>query len=127
MKKPKNRKERIDFIIAKLGNDTGLLFLSSTDREVKKFIDENYNWLKEKEDYQPPISRYIRCNEEVIHHTECGCGYDRTIFSEEDWKDDIESFDEAYRFSKDKEFIRNGYRMLEDIEDEVNRKENGLI
>ncbi|WP_291566732.1 MULTISPECIES: hypothetical protein [unclassified Clostridium] len=118
MKKPKNRKERIDFIIAKLGNDMGLLFLSLTDREVKKFIDENYNWLKEKEDYQQPISRCIRCNEEVIHHTECGCGYDRAIFSEEDWKDDIESFDEAYRFSKDKEFIRNGYKMLEDIENE---------
>ena len=110
---PRNRKERINLIINKLGNDMALLFVSSTDREVKKFIDENYNWLKGKEDYKEPISKCIRCEEEVIHHMECGCGYDRTVFSEEEWKEDIENNSEDIdRCNMDKEFIENGYKII---------------
>ncbi|SHJ74814.1 hypothetical protein SAMN02745163_02501 [Clostridium cavendishii DSM 21758] len=110
----RNRRERINFIITKLGNDTALLFLSSTDREVKKFVDENSKWLKEKENYQQPIIICIRCNEQVISHTECGCGYDRAIFSEEEWKEDIQGYSEPNdRCFGDEEFIKNGYKLLE--------------
>lgn len=113
VKKPNNRKTRIEFISKKLGLPNAQLFLTFTDKEVKTFVDNMYNSLKDKEDYIEPESICIRCEERVISHTECGCGYDRAIFGEEDWKDDIESFsDESDRRPEDEEFIKNGYRIL---------------
>lgn len=81
LKKPGNRKERINFIIKKLGLESANLLMSFTDR---------------------------------LHHTECGCGYDRSVFDERDWKEDIESFtEEIDRCPEDEEFIRNGYKIKE--------------
>lgn len=111
LKKLKNRKERIEFIIKKLGIGTAQGMLLLSDKEIKKFVDSIYIRLKDKNDYQEKESTCLRCGEEIIHHTECGCGYNRAVFSEWDWKDDIESFDEEDRCPQDKEFIENGYKV----------------
>ena len=112
MKKPKNRKERINFAIDKLGITTAQLLLTSTDKEVKDFVDSVYLSLKDLESYIPIESTCIRCGEGIIHHTDCGCGYDRAVYNEEDWKDDIESFDISFRRPEDEEFIKNGYKTI---------------
>ncbi|MEW9940024.1 hypothetical protein AB2T82_21085 [Clostridium butyricum] len=112
MRKPKNRKERIDFIVNKMGINVAQGMLYMSDKEVKQFVDSVYLNLKNKEDHIEEGSTCIRCGEQIIHHTECGCGNDRSIFSEEEWKYDIESFsDESDRCPEDEEFIKNGYKL----------------
>lgn len=110
MKKPSNRKERIEFIDKKYGNDFARSFYKSTDKEVKEFVNLRYTALKNKEDYvyETPVSTCIRCGEEVLHHQECGCGIDRAVFDNYGWKDDIES--NSDRIEGDEEFIANGYK-----------------
>lgn len=114
MRKPKNRKERIQFISQKLGSDNAIGMLYMTDKEVEKFVDSVYSNLKDNDDYVEKVSICIRCREEVLHHTECGCGNDRAVFNEYDWKDDIESFDEEFRLPQDTEFIENGYKLSDE-------------
>lgn len=114
MKKPKNRKERIDMIVKKLGTGFAVNMLYMNDKEVKQFTEDNYEWLKQKEDYIENESTCIRCGENILHHTECGCGFDRAVFSEEDWKEDIKAFsNESDRCPKDEEFINNKYKIIE--------------
>lgn len=112
MKKPKNRKERIELIEQKEGNDFAKMFYTRSDGEVKKYLEQNYHYLKNKDDfiYEIPTATCLRCGEEVLHHYECTCGYDRVIFDDDMWKEDIESYsDEIDRCDGDEEFIANGY------------------
>jgi hypothetical protein len=109
MKKPSNRKERIDFIILKQGYDMASLLLSYTDKELRKHFDYLYPYLKDKEDFKTIYipSTCLRCGEVVIHHFECGCGDDRAVFSDEDWKEEIKH--EENTTDRDECFIKNNY------------------
>jgi ribosomal protein S27AE len=92
MRKPTTRKERIEFLINKQGYTVASSLLTVTDREVKKYFDMFYKHLKDKEDVKEKRVTCMRCGAEVEHHFECNCGYDRAVFSEEDWIEDIQSF-----------------------------------
>lgn len=86
MKKPRNRRERIEFLTKKLGSYFTQGMVAFTDKEVKKFTDGVYENLKDKEDYVASEieSICIRCNKPVLYHYECDCGFDRAVFSKED-------------------------------------------
>lgn len=112
MKKPSNRRERIEFICRKKGYRMSDIFTLMTDREVKLYFDYAYPVLKDKPDTAPDdMPKCIRCGCDVEHHFECACGYDRAVFSEEDWRRDIEDNDYSDLNESDKEFISNGYRI----------------
>lgn len=113
MKKPSNRKERIDFIIRKKGKRISDIFIKMTDREVKNFFDKNYPIIKNKEDStnKDETVQCIRCKCDVEHHLECDCGIDRCVFTEEEWKDDIEYGNYSNLKNTDKDFIKNGYKI----------------
>lgn len=115
MKKPKSRKERINFIIQKKGKHTLELFASMTDREVKQFFDLIYPSIKDVPDATGDDEvQCMRCGANVIHHFECLCGWDRAVFSEFDWKMDIEDENWSDLKKLDEEFIANGYKINKD-------------
>lgn len=116
MKKPKSRKERIDFIIQKKGCHMLELFARMTDREVKQFFDFIYPSIKDVPDAINIDEKVqcIRCGTEVVHHFECLCGWDRAVFSEFDWKMDIEDGNWSDFRELDEEFIANGYKINKD-------------
>ena len=78
MQKAKNRKERVSFLINKIGSENIINTLASmNDREVKKLFDAMYPIYKNKEDYvapqfNPPTC--LVCGSETVTHWECGCG-----------------------------------------------------
>lgn len=115
MIKPKNRKERVEFIAKKKGLDFAFLMYSMTDGEVKNFFEKIYPVIKDTDDFdgvkQKPTC--IRCGCEVNSYftTECACGYNRAVYSEEDWKYDIENHSDRERLEEDFEFIANGYKI----------------
>lgn len=84
-----------------------------TDREVKEYFDCIYPAIKEKPDAtaSDETVQCIRCGCNVEHHFECGCGYDRVVFSEENWKRDIEDNSYSDLSELDKQFISNGYHL----------------
>lgn len=114
MKKPSNRKERMEFILLKLGADTVQSMYAMTDKEVKFFFDSIYPRIKDRDDYyqEKKDSVCIRCNTivETEFHTWCSCGEDRAIYTEFDWKDDIDS--NSDRVDGDMEFINNGCKLI---------------
>lgn len=113
MKKPSNRRERIEFICQKRGQRISDVFTLMTDREVKKYFDYIYPSIKDKPDMTTADEavQCVRCGCDVEHHFECACGYDRAVFSEEDWKRDIEDHDFSDLTEFDKKFIANGYHL----------------
>lgn len=112
MRKPKNRKERVNFILQKCGYDDAVSLVGFTDSELKKYFEKIYPLIKDKSDYKKPNISCMRCGEKVLWHTECGCSfeYDRAVFDEEGWIDDIEncSPDDLtdIAIQKNKEFIK---------------------
>lgn len=78
-KKPSNRKERVGFLIRKIGFDVISKSISSmTDREVKPFFEEVYPTYKDREDYQVPeykTPECLVCDGETIMDWECACGH----------------------------------------------------
>ncbi|MEK4503610.1 hypothetical protein [Bacillus sp. FSL R12-0069] len=78
-KKPRNRKERVDFLIKKMGFDViGRLLVSMTDREVKYLFEGAYLTYKDREDYQTPEYSppdCLVCGCETVVHWDCGCGH----------------------------------------------------
>lgn len=113
MKKPSNRQERIDFICKKRGQRISDIFILMTDRKVKKYFDYLYPVIKDKPDITDTDEtvQCVRCGCGVEHHFECACGYDRAVFSEEDWKRDIEGDNYSELIELDKQFIANGYHL----------------
>ena len=113
MKKPTNRRDRIKFICQKKGNRISDIFTLMTDKEVKQFFDAIYPRIKDMPDAteSDDMVQCIRCGGAVEHHFECLCGYDRAVFSEEDWKMDIEDDNWSEMKSLDEEFIANGYHV----------------
>lgn len=115
MKKPQNRKERIEYICRKKGQRIADIFIYMTDREVKQYFEAIYPKIKDKEDATANDDEVqcIRCGCNVEHHFECLCGYDRAVFTEEDWKMDIEINRWSELKGLDEEFIENGYKLSE--------------
>lgn len=113
MKKPNTRRDRINFIIQKKGKRMSDIFSIMTDREVKQYFDAIYPIIKDKPDAtsSDDAVQCIRCGCDVEHHFECLCGYDRAVFSEEDWKMDIEDHNWSDLKGLDEEFIANGYKI----------------
>ena len=111
MKKPSNRCERINFVCQKKGKHALEIFSLMTDREVKQFFDAIYPKIKDTPDAieRDNLVQCVRCGCDVEHHFECLCGYDRAVFSDEDWKMDIEDNNWSEMKSLDEEFIANGY------------------
>lgn len=114
MKKPSNRKERVEFIAKKKGLDFAFLMYYMTDGEVKTFFEKLYPTLKNMQDFsgeKKPICVRCNCEVESYFSTECACGDNRAVYSEEDWKYDIENHSERERLDEDYDFIANGYKL----------------
>jgi len=122
LKKPTARKERLEFIEKKKGKRGMDFFLYMTDREVKNYFDLLYPSIKDKPDATAADDtvQCLRCGYDVEHHLECACGVDRCVFTEEEWKDDIEdgSFSEMKRLDKD--FIKNGFHEPDCVKERNN-------
>ena len=113
MRKPANRRERIEFICQKKGNRMAVIFTYMTDKEVKQYFEAIYPRIKDKADatIHDDEIQCVRCGCDVEHHFDCLCGYDRAVFSEEDWKMDIEGHNWSDLRALDEEFIANGYKI----------------
>lgn len=114
MNKFKNRKSRIEFIQKKKGRKfVEFVFPDMTDKEVKQYFEALYPKIKDDPDWteSDDIVSCVRCGCDVIHHFDCLCGYDRAVFSEEDWKRDIEDNGFCENPGLDEEFIANGYKL----------------
>lgn len=116
MKKPNNRRDRINFIIQKKGRRVSDIFALMTDREVKLYFDAIWSRIKDAPDAtaQDDEVQCIRCGCDVEHHYDCLCGFDRAVFSEEDWKMDIEGNNWSDMRGLDEEFIANGYKLKQE-------------
>lgn len=78
MRKPKTRKERLEFLRKKRGDLVTYMVAPMTDREFKKFFDGMYLAYKDKEDYVSPeykTPNCLVCGSETITTWECACGY----------------------------------------------------
>ncbi|AQY42559.1 TPA: hypothetical protein ACR3Z0_005645 [Bacillus thuringiensis] len=79
IKKPRNRKERVEFLIRKMGFDViGRSLGSMTDRDVKYLFEGAYLTYKDKEDYQIPeyiLPECLVCGSETVIHWDCCCGH----------------------------------------------------
>ncbi|MCU5570869.1 hypothetical protein OCA42_13335 [Bacillus cereus] len=79
LKKPRNRKERVEFLIKKMGFDViGSSLVSMTDRDVKYLFEGAYLTYKDKEDYQTPeyrLPKCLVCGCETVIHWDCSCGH----------------------------------------------------
>lgn len=88
MKKPKNRKERIEFLHRKKGEFGiyGMEYL--TDREVKNHFEKYYPSIKDAPDYiyKEPDITCCRCGCTVFVDTtyECQCGINKVAFSKDE-------------------------------------------
>lgn len=104
MKKPSNRKERVKFIIRKLGRGYESAFALMTDREVKGFFDELYLKIKDREDFQEERSnpKCLVCQGEVEITWDCGCGH--AIIDQDDTAlQDLKDSGEYYKYNKQPE------------------------
>ena len=93
MKKPSNRKERINFIEKKKGYDFATTLVYLTDSELKRFF--NFLWkkgLKNQIDFAPSFkpATCLRCNKEVEFISVCGCGERRAVIDLEGFESDDE-------------------------------------
>ncbi|AWQ17045.1 hypothetical protein C1N92_20305 [Bacillus velezensis] len=82
---PKRRKERVKFLIDKLGEKTVSSTIAvMTDREVKRFFDEMYPLYKDREnfssDYQTPTC--LVCESPTYIKWDCDCG--NAVIDEDD-------------------------------------------
>jgi len=112
VKKPRTRKERLQFLEKKKGRRGMEIFLYATDKEVKSFFELLYPSLKDKPDATADDTvQCLRCGCDVEHHLECGCGINRCVFTEQEWKDDIEGENWSDRKNADFCFIENGYKV----------------
>ncbi|MCQ4924983.1 hypothetical protein NE686_17920 [Tissierella carlieri] len=103
--KARNRKERIEFLIKKIGLPATQSLLTVSDREVKKYYETVYPIIKDRTDYEYNLSTpCIRCGSDVVWKSECGCGENRAVFDNEGWLDDIENND--VRLPGDEEFLK---------------------
>lgn len=79
VRKPKGRKERVDFLIKKMAFAViGSSLVSMTDREVKQFFEEVYPFYKNKEDYKNPEYKSpecLVCGDIAVAHWDCCCGH----------------------------------------------------
>lgn len=78
MRKPRNRKERVDFLKRKMGSHIIHVLVSMDDREIKGFFNELYPLYKDKEDYQEPEYKTpdcLVCGSETITTWDCTCGH----------------------------------------------------
>ena len=84
-----------------------------TDREVKAYFDKIYPKIKDKADATSKDDEIqcVRCGCSVEHHFECLCGWDRAVFSEEDWKLDLETHKYSELRHMDEKFIADGYKI----------------
>ena len=90
----KNRDERLNFLIKKLGfKNVQHVMLFATDRYVKKYYEAMYPLLKDRQDAVEKEVECSRCGCSVIWTSNCGCGENRAVFDEEDWLDDIKGND----------------------------------
>jgi hypothetical protein len=112
LRKPRNRRERMDMISQKYGYKTAQSLYFLTDKEVRMFFDQQYKRMLKMPDYVDSQPVCIRCNSEVEieFHTYCSCGEDRAVYSIEDWKQDIKDNDKN-TLEADNEFIANGYQL----------------
>lgn len=96
MKKPSNRKERIDFFVNKLGIDYALNLVFLTDGQVAHLFNARYQELKKMPDYKskPTESKCVRCESFIYWHSVCDCGEDRAVFDDDSWLQDIRDCDE---------------------------------
>lgn len=115
MKKPTNRKERINMITQKFGLDFASGMYMSTDKEVREFFESLYPRLQKMPDFiaeeHVPVCKRCGVPVDMEFHTYCQCGTDRAVYSEADWKRDIEDHDDSDRLTEDIEFIANGYKI----------------
>ena len=114
MKIPRTRSDRIKYICQKKGKRALEMFALMTDKEVKQYFDAVYPLIKDKPDATSANDEVqcVRCGCNVEHHFECLCGYDRAVFSDEDWKIDIQNNSWSELKGMDEEFIANGYHAL---------------
>ena len=118
MKKPSNRKERIEFLMKKWGYDIVSGFVAYTDSEIKRLFEQHYSSLKNADDYV--IKSYaptcVKCGDEISVTYDCAC--EHVFFLEEDWQNYIENCvkdgHEDYLDEQDIEFINNGYKISEE-------------
>lgn len=121
LKKPKNRKERMDLIEKKFGVEFASGLYRMADGELKRYMEHNFNRIVKMPDYfykeNNPTCLRCGCQVDIDFHTYCQCGKDRTVYSEEDWKKIIEEdIAENIELSEsDMEFIKNGYKMVERV------------
>lgn len=93
MKKPQNRKERIELLIQKLGIDFVTGMYAFTDKEVKQLFEVYWKrGLKDRQDYKDDVSAVecIRCGQDVMTETYCGCGMNRAVYDIDSWIRDLE-------------------------------------
>ena len=119
MRKPSNRIERINFICQKKGQRIKDIFIYMTDRELKRYFDMIYPLIKDKQDATKADDtvQCIRCGCDVEMHLDCNCGVDRAVFTEEEWKNDIDSADWSEMKHWDLEFIKNNYHIPSELMD----------
>lgn len=115
MKKPSNRKERINMIIQKLGLDFVSGMYSSTDKEIKEIFESIYPKLIKMPDFVArghlPVCKRCGVEVDIEFHTYCQCGMDRTVYNEEEWERDIEDHTEKDRLPEDAAFVARGYKL----------------
>lgn len=93
MKKPSNRKERINFLKQKKGYGYVSALASLTDSELRKHFDLLWeNGLKNENNYISTIEPAIclRCNSEVEFISICGCGERMAVIDIEGFNPDDE-------------------------------------
>ena len=77
--KPQNRKERVAFLINKLGKDVILKTVAfMNDKEMKDFFETMYPLYKDRNDYITPDYKQpecLVCGSVTITHWECACGH----------------------------------------------------
>ena len=77
-KKPKTRKEQVDFLRRKLDDSIIYLVAPMNDREFKSFFEEIYTKYKNEDDYiKPPFKmpECLVCGSETETIWKCSCGH----------------------------------------------------
>jgi hypothetical protein len=84
--KPRNRKQRVQWLAQKFGREAVIVWADATDSEVSLAFDDMYREYRDKPDYTPVrhIPTCIVCSEEVVWTVHCGCGENLAAFDESD-------------------------------------------
>ena len=83
----KNRKKKVQFLIAKLGPGIAISLAELNDKDLRAYFNRFYDTLKPLPDYDPLVEPTVickRCGQAVYteFHMHCGCGCDRALFEE---------------------------------------------